>query len=584
MLQTLSILIAMSKWERITIVAFILGLVALFMEQAEGGPVMAGLIHLIDFGILALILWSTIGEIRNVKYPVIYIKTYWPSLGFVVVFTGFFLYSKYSTFFVQGSGDFDNLTVSLRNIFLVMKILGRMRKVFKLFERMADRPAQTVTISFILVILSGALGLMTDQATVDGVGLSFLDALFTATSAVCVTGLVVVDTAVDLTRTGQLIILVLIQIGGLGIMLFSFFVMIALRKRLSIQDRLTVSYMLSEDDMLSLSRSVRTIVMSTLTIELVGALVLFSRFVILTESLGDAVFHSIFHSVSAFCNAGFALYSDSLVSFNQDPLVILAIAVLITLGGISFGVITDLKSWFISIFGKLKGAQGRVLRIGSMNTRVVLAVSSVLVFTGFCGFYLLEHRGAMADDSLGAQYLGALFQSVTLRTAGFNSVSFAGLRDATLLFMIMFMFIGGASGSTAGGIKVNSLAAIGAFFVSFIRQEKTPRIGAYSVSSEKVGRAFLILFFGLSSVLVGTFVLSLSEEALFIALLFEAVSAFGTVGLSTGLTPGLSPVGKTLIIILMFLGRMGPLTILTAASKKNLQGQIEFPQGDLAIG
>ena len=574
----------MSKWERITIVAFLLGVVALFLEQAEAGPLMVGFIHVLDFAILVLILWSSIGEIRNAKYPSNYVRTYWPSLSFVVVFTGFFIYSKYTSLFVQDSGDFSGLAVALRNIFLVLKILSRMRRVFKLFERMADRPAQTVTVSFILVILSGALALMTNQATVDGVGLRFIDALFTATSAVCVTGLVVVDTAVALTRTGQLIVLVLIQIGGLGIMLFSFFVMIALRRRLSLQDRLTVSYMLSEDDMLGLSHSVRTIVLSTLTIEFAGAFVLFSRFVFLKESLADAVFNSVFHAVSAFCNAGFALYSDSLESFRHDPLVILSIATLILLGGISFGVINDLKAWIISLFGKLRGTRGRFTRISSMNTRVVLVVSAVLVLTGFCGFYLLEHQGVMADHSLGEQYLGALFQSITLRTAGFNSVSFAGLRDATLLFMIMFMFIGGASGSTAGGIKVNSLAAIGAFFMSFIRQEKTPRIGPYSISSDKVGRAFLILFFGMSSVLVGTFVLSLTEDAPFLALLFEAVSAFGTVGLSTGLTPGLSHIGKALIIVLMFIGRLGPLTILTAASKKNLQGQIEYPQGDLAIG
>ena len=574
----------MNKWERITIGAFILGLLALFMEQAEAGQVIAGFVHIIDFSIVGLILWSTIGEILNAKYLLNYVKTYWPSLAFVLAFTGFFIYSKYVAFFMHDTAGLGGLTVLLRNSFLLLKILGRMRKVFKLFERMATRPAQTVLVSFILVILSGALGLMIDQSTVDGHGLGFVDALFTATSAVCVTGLIVVDTAVALTRLGQLVVLVLIQIGGLGIMLFSFFVMIALRQRLSIQDRLTVSYMLSEDDMVGLSRSVRMIVMSTLSLEFVGALVLFLRFVFLEESIAEAAFHSVFHAVSAFCNAGFALYSDSLESFRQDPLVLVVIAVLITLGGISFGVINDLKSWAEALLGRLKGNKGRVRRIGSMNTRVVLAVSSVLVFMGFCGFYLLEHQGIMADYTLGEQYLSALFQSVTLRTAGFNTVSFAGLRDATLLFMIIFMFIGGASGSTAGGIKVNSLAAIGAFFLSFIRQERTPRLGFYSISNDKVGRAFLILFFGLLVVLVGTFVLSLTEDAPFITLLFEAVSAFGTVGLSTGLTPGLSYIGKGLIIVLMFFGRLGPLTILTAASKKNPQGQIEYPQGDLAIG
>ncbi|MGD9940320.1 MAG: potassium transporter TrkG [Clostridia bacterium] len=574
----------MSKWERITIGAFILGVIALFMEQAEAGPVVTGLIHFLDFAIMILIIWLSVGEIRNATYPGNYVRTHWPSLAFVVVFTLFFLYSKYTIFFMEYAGDLSGMAVVLRNTFLVLKILGRIRRIVKLFERMAARPAQTVTVSFMFVILSGTLALMMDQATVDGLGLSFINALFTATSAVCVTGLIVVDTAVALTGMGQLTVLVLIQTGGLGIMLFSFFVMIALRRRLSIQDRLTVSYMLSEDDMVGLSRSVRTIVISTLTIEMAGSLVLFSRFVFLKDSLAEAVFHSVFHAVSAFCNAGFALYSDSLVSFRNDPLVILAVAALIVLGGISFGVINDLKSWIIALLVKLKGSRGRMRRIGSMNTRVVLAVSAALVFIGFCGFYLLEHQGVMADYSLGEQYLGAVFQSVTLRTAGFNSVSFAGLRDATLLFMIIFMFIGGASGSTAGGIKVNSLAAIGAFFMSFMRQERVPRLGAYSLSNDKVVRAFLILFFGLSSVLVGTFVLSLTEEASFLALLFEAVSAFGTVGLSTGVTPGLSSIGKGLIIVLMFIGRLGPLTILTAASKKNPQGQIEYPQGDLAIG
>lgn len=190
----------------------------------------------------------------------------------------------------------------------------------------------------------------------------------------------------------------------------------------------------------------------------------------------------------------------------------------------------------------------------------------------------------MSSYGLGEQYLAAFFQSVTLRTAGFNTVPFGGLHDATLLFMILFMFIGGASGSTAGGIKVNSLAAIGAYFASFLRRERAVRIGSSAISAEKVGRAFLILGFGLAAVFCGVFALTLSEGGEFLPLLFETVSAFGTVGLSTGITPGLSAVGKSVIIALMFLGRLGPLTILSAARRRNRETQVEYPEGDLAIG
>jgi len=215
---------------------------------------------------------------------------------------------------------------------------------------------------------------------------------------------------------------------------------------------------------------------------------------------------------------------------------------------------------------------------------VVLSITGILLLSGFIAFYLLEHEGVMADYGLGEQYLGSFFQSVTLRTAGFNSVPFGSLRDATLVFMLLFMFIGGASGSTAGGIKVNSLAAMGAYLASFLRQERQARIGRASIAPEKIGRAFLILVFGLCAVFFGTFILSLTEDAPFLDVLFESVSAFGTVGLSTGITPGLSGVGKSTVIVLMFLGRLGPLTILTAASRKEPQGFVEYPQGDLAIG
>lgn len=574
----------MDKWERATFVAFILGVVALIVERAEPSPPLAALIHVLDFAILALIIGSTAAEIAAAKYRLNYLKTHWAALTFTAAFTGLFLYAKSVTFFLEGSGSLNDVAVGLRNAFLLLKVFGRLRKLFKIVERLSAKPAQTVLVSFLLVIVAGALALMLPAATADGRGLRALDALFTAASAVCVTGLVVVDTAVDLTRFGQSAVLILIQIGGLGIMLFSFFVMIALRKRLSLKDRLTASYMLSEDDMLGLSRSVRTIVLSTLGIEAAGALALGLRFLTLGDAPSDAAFKGLFHAVSAFCNAGFALYSDSLESFRRDPIVTATIAGLIILGGISFGVINDLKAWAASVLRGPRRGVWRVRRISGMNSRAVIALSAALIFIGFCAFYLLEHRRTMASYGLGEQYLAAFFQSVTLRTAGFNSVPFGELRDATLLFMVAFMFIGGASGSTAGGIKVNSLAAMLAYLAAFLRQEKTPRIGRFSVSADKVGKSFLILFFGLAAVFTGTFVLSLSEDAPFIDLLFEATSAFGTVGLSTGLTPGLSDVGKWLIISLMFMGRLGPLTILTAASAKGDRGPLEYPSGDLAIG
>jgi trk system potassium uptake protein TrkH len=575
---------AMGKWERINFVAFILGVAALFAERAQPSQAISLAVHILDFSILALLLWSAFGEIANANYRWNYLRTHWASLLFLAAFTGLFLYTKFLSFFMHNAEGLNAFAIALRNVFLVLKVFGRMRRLFKFFERLSARPAQTVLISFLFVILSGAIGLMLPSSTTDGSGLDVLDALFTATSAVCVTGLIVVDTALALTRTGQTIVMVLIQIGGLGIMLFSFFVMLALRRRLSLQDRLTVSYMLSEDDMLNLSRSVRTIVLSTLSIELAGAIALGSRFLTLGDSLLDAAFKGLFHAISAFCNAGFALYSDSLESFRHDPFITVAIAFLIILGGISFGVINDLKAWALSILKGPRRGAWRLHCISGTNSRVVLALSAFLIFAGFCVFYLLEHRWAMASFDLGEQYLAAFFQSVTLRTAGFNSVSFSGLRDGTLLFMIAFMFIGGASGSTAGGIKVNSLAAMLSYLAAFLRQDKKPKIGSYSVSADKIGRSFLILFFGLSVVFFGTFILSLSEDAPFLSLLFEATSAFGTVGLSTGITPGLSVIGKSLIICLMFIGRLGPLTILTAASSKPRQGQLEYPAGDLAIG
>ncbi|MBU0927665.1 MAG: TrkH family potassium uptake protein [Spirochaetes bacterium] len=574
----------MIRRDRLIFVTFGLSVVTLFIERMDAGAAVGLVLHVFDTAILALILFETALAVRDSSYRWNYVRTHLPNLMFVAGFTGLFFYSKYMAFFGSGEGSLGPLSSMLRNGFLVVKVLGRMKRLYELAERLARHPAQTVIASFILVILAGAFVLMLPLSTTDGKGLPFLDAAFTATSAVCVTGLVVVDTATVLTRTGQAAVLVLIQIGGLGIMAFSFFAMFSFRRKLSVQDKLTVSFMLGEDDMSNLSRGLRVIVLTTLGIEAAGAALLFARLSFLEGPGLDTAFRAIFHSVSAFCNAGFALYSDSLESFRGDAVVMAGVAALIVLGGISFGVMNDSKAWISAAFRRIarKGAAPRP--IASVNSKAVLTITAVLLAAGFCGFYLLEHEGVMAGYRLGEQYLAAAFQSVTLRTAGFNSVPFGALRDPTLLFMIVFMFIGGASGSTAGGVKVNSLAAIGAYFNAFLRQERTPRIGASAIAPEKVGKAFLILLFGLGAVLAGAFSLSLTEDAPFLSLLFEAVSAFGTVGLSTGVTAGLTGSGKVTIIVLMFLGRLGPLTILSAASRESDKGRADYPLGDLAIG
>lgn len=570
--------------ERIVFAAFLMSIASLFFEQAFPVPAVALAVHGFDFLIVFLILWETALEIRDATFPRNYIRTHAFSLGYILVFCALFLYSKYVALFSALPSAAGTVSGLLRDFFLALKVFARFRRIFRIAQRFALRPAQTIAVSFALVIMVGALVLMMPFSASGGRGLGLVDAAFTAASAVCVTGLVVVDTAVDLTRAGQAVVLALIQIGGLGIMAFSFLALFALRRSVSIKDRMTVSYMIGEDDMSKLFGGLRTIVLTTFLVEGLGAAFLFARFLPSSANAEDAAFRAVFHAVSAFCNAGFALYSDSLESFRGDPAVSIAVALLIVLGGLSFSVIKDARGWIVSSLRRMVRRGAAPQPIAALNSRVVLRMTALLLTLSFCGIYLLEHEGAMASYGLGEQYLAALFQAVTLRTAGFNTIPFGHLRDATLLFMMLFMFIGGASGSTAGGIKVNSVAAMASYFVSFVRQEPTARIGSASIAADKVSKAFLIMLFGFCAVFAGVFVLSLTEDARFIDLLFESVSAFATVGLSTGVTPSLSVPGKLVVMLLMFLGRLGPLTILAALGRKGRGRHLEYPYGDLAIG
>jgi trk system potassium uptake protein TrkH len=538
----------------------------------------------------ALTALLVIGEVTThvigTKYKQLYIKSNAYSLAAAAAFLiGFLLLSA-----VRPTGPAASLTtlppviILVRNLLLILKLATGVRRLSDFAMNVTMHPAQTILLSFLSVIVVGAALLMLPIATPDQQGLPLMDALFTATSAVCVTGLIVVDTAVAFTLFGKLVILGLIQAGGLGIMIVSFFAVFMIRRSISVEQKLLISYMLSEQDMTSLYATLRSIVYTTFFIELAGAILLFFGFARHFGTSGETFLFAVFHSVSAFCNAGFALFSDSLVRFRSDALVTLVVAGLIIAGGVSFAVITNVRTTLRRSVRRLVSRRATGVAKLTLNSKVVLAATAVLILVGALLIYALEHERTLSADPLPVQYLSALFQSVTTRTAGFNTVAFGDLRTPTYLVMMVFMFIGAAAGSTAGGIKVNSLAVILAYLASTIRGRRSVVLNHYSVSPGVVLRALMVALFGLSAVLLGTILLSLTEDAGLQELLFEAVSAFGTVGLSTGVTPLLTAGGKIVIMALMFMGRLGPLTLIAAASRRESGVQVQYPSGRILIG
>jgi trk system potassium uptake protein len=576
------------KLNLLIIYTLLLSIGSLFIEQLEfDGKFFLILTNILDFIILYLLIIEVIMEFRFAAYKTIYVRKNIFSLIFVLIFIILFAYNKFLLFSSLGTESTGGalLILIIRNLFLLLKVMSRFKKLASLIENIHVHPAQTIFISFLLVILGGTLLLMMPFTAAEGNGLPFLDALFTSTSAVCVTGLIVVDTAVYFSIWGKIIILILIQIGGLGIMILSYFTVFVLRRSMSVEDKVLISYMLSDDDMSSISKTLRSIVGITFLIEGIGAIVLLIGFIKNTSlSLGSYFFYSIFHAVSAFCNAGFALFTDSMVGFNNSLLLSGGVAALIITGGISFSVIANIRTVAHSKFRHRNSTDQGKVAVFSVNTKIVLFLTALFLISGTILFYATEHSGSLRGMNIGTQYLSAFFQSVTLRTAGFNSVNFGNLAMPTLVLMMIFMFIGAASGSTAGGIKVNTVAVLGASIRSAWKNETEVVLLKKAIPSELIAKAFMIFLFGVAAVMLGIFFLSLTENAALEDIMFEVVSAFGTVGLSTGLTPRLSSPGRFLIIILMFIGRLGPLTVLAAASTGTKKLNITYPQADISIG
>ena len=414
--------------------------------------------------------------------------------------------------------------------------------------------------SFVVLISTGTFLLMLPISTTTS-RLSFIDALFTATSATCVTGLIVVETGTAFTHFGQMVILVLIQFGGLGLMTFSTFVVYLLGKKLSIGSRELLQQTFSHLPVLTLKKLVKTIFLSTAAVETIGAIVLTTRFA-QTMPLAKAAYFAVFHAISAFCNAGFSLFSDSMIGYRSDFTVNFVLLFLIVTGGLGFVVISEIAFLRTLKFRKL-----------SLHSRLVILTTATLIVSGFVLFFLMEYKNTLATLDWKTKIFTALFQSITTRTAGFNSVDIGTLSNATLFVMILLMFIGASPGSCGGGIKTTTFAILMSQIRASFKSRDEINLLYRRIPKDVLSKAISVGFFSTVLVVVFTILLLSTElpglshqvsRGLFLEILFEATSAFGTVGLSTGLTPHLSPLGRVLIVFLMFIGRLGPITIALA--------------------
>ncbi len=439
-------------------------------------------------------------------------------------------------------------------------------------------PARATAAGFMGLILLGA-SLLSHKEAATGPALSLVDALFTACSAVCVTGLIVVDTGRDLTLFGQAVVLVLIQIGGLGITAVSTILLLLLARPFGFSAYHSVSSGYHHGEGLSVKRLVWGILLSTLVLEVLGAGAIFAYLHAQGWAPRGALWWSVFNSVSAFCNAGFCLSSDSLISFQGSWILNLVFMALIILGGLGFLVLDEL-------WGRLRS--GNRTRL-SLHTKLVLSTTAVLILGGAAAFYILEDGRSLQGLGLSTGFLVSLFQSVTARTAGFNSIDLTILADGTLLVLMALMFIGASPGSCGGGIKTTTIAVLLAVIKARLRSEARPNLFNRSLSDNSVGRAstlvagaYVILF--LFAVLI-LFVSPVSADRGFLVkVLFEAVSAFGTVGLSLGVTPELNDLSKILLVGLMFIGRLGPLTLVHLLASGKGKDRFHFAEESVMIG
>ncbi len=482
-------------------------------------------------------------------------------------------------------------------IYLIVQVVTKLCRTSVNMAATGKSPTRTLIASFLVLITFGA-GLLCLPKASTGERATFVDALFTATSATCVTGLIVRDTGKDFSLMGQLIILTLIQLGGLGIVVFGAVFALLLGQALSLRESVAMQDLLSTRTVSRIGKMIAFIFIGTIFIEAVGAVSIFGMWNDVpgwTSDVHKQWYYSIFHSISAFCNAGFSLFKDSFIDYNRSWGVYAVICPLIILGGLGFGVLYDLVSIGIerinrffkkSLLARYRLSMETPTRM-RLQTKIVLSVSAILIFAGMVAILLFEQYAGKGGVVGNTSVLGALFQSITARTAGFNTINISALSASSKMVLILLMFIGGSPGSTAGGIKTVTLAVIIMTVVAALRKREEVEMFKRSVRVVVVGRAITVTLLFLAVLLGASLALSISENAngfTMSDIMFEAGSALGTVGLTTGITPSLTTAGKLIIIAVMLIGRLGPLTLLAALTFNLKPAQYNYPDEAIIVG
>ncbi len=557
------------------VIAFINAIILLFFDKGNFASHYGAIIEMYTYTTVLFTAANIFFNFVTKKFKINVLRMY--SIDFVVLLL-FLISGDFKGFFIY--------YILARQMVIIIKKITLTSWEGIIYDTLTKNPATFFMLSFVFVISIGSVLLMLPMSTdvsVDPANhTSFLGALFTSTSATCVTGLIVYDTGTHFTLFGQLIILILIQIGGLGVMTISTAFAILLGQRMTVKSESLMQNVIGESNRLDMQSLVKNILFVTVSIELVGAVFLYLKFYPTAPSTFQAVYQAVFHSVSAFCNAGFSLYSDSFTMYRSSWLLNITVMMLIIFGGIGFSVLSDVRKNVLVRYNPARL---------TLHSKLVLWTSAILIVLGFVVYFVTEFNGIMADYSMNDRILSSLFQSVSTRTAGFNTIDNGDFSHASVLISLLLMLVGASPGSTGGGIKTTTLAVL--FLTAWAMMHSKKNVYAFrkGISTDTIRKVVVLIALTLGFIMFMSCLFFYAEDYNtkypdmgFAELMFELISAFGTVGLSMGITNKLTIVGKLIIIILMFLGRIGPLTLIFAMSGNKKGAALKYTDEKVGIG